>query len=127
MKNMSKTGILLLISCVFLVSLVGCSGGGPLPDGEYEGPGVAIETGNALSIFLPENFTVNGNKLKIAINGRRAGSNEEFSKIVVEYTYKVIDKELVLTNSSGDTYGVFSFEGKDNRAVIIGGEEYHRK
>jgi hypothetical protein len=97
-------------------------GGGSLPNGEYEGPGVEAYASESVSHYLPKNFTVKGNKIIATMN-----FTDESRSVSIEYTYKITDNELSLTNSSGDNSGVYTFKVKDKKTVIIGGEEYTRK
>jgi hypothetical protein len=121
-----KITLLLFISVIILSLMTACSGSASLPNGDYEGPGVTVPATESVSRFLPENFTVKGNKLTFSMNTAKVGS-DEYTKITIQYTYKITENELILTNSSGEEYGVFTFESKDNRTIIIGGEEYIRK
>ena len=126
MKKHMRIIILFCLVHIILLAITACGGGSSLPNGEYTGPGVTAFASESVSYFLPENFTVKGDKIVFTMNFASEGSND-FRDISIEYTYKIAGDELRLTNSSGDNSGVYTFAVKDKKTVIIGGEEYIRK
>ena len=124
-KHMRIIRLFCLVLIILLV-ITACGGGSSLPNGEYTGPGVTAFASESVSHFLPGNFTVKGDKMVFTMNFESEGSND-FRGISIEYTYKITDNELRLTNSSGENSGVYTFEVKDKKTVIIGGEDYIRK
>jgi len=111
---------------IFTTVLSACNNnGGSIANGDYEGPGVTVQVTESLSNFIPENFTVKGNQFTIKITTSGAGEYSQVFTIV--YTYKVLDGELTLINSSGEESGIYSFEKIDGKTVLINGAEYKKK
>jgi len=125
MKKFSKPTCVCIFIIIFTAALLSACSGGAIANGDYEGPGVTVQSSESLSIFIPENFTVKGNKFTIKIS--LAGIGEYSQAFTIEYTYKVSDGELTLLNSDGNVYGTFPFEKIDGKTFLIGGEEYKRK
>lgn len=141
MKSLGRSGMAMVVSVVVLALMFACSGGDPidsgpilLPNGQYERSGGTPnpEADSDLSRFIPLTFSIKGSELTAPFEAAPAGKDGEITDddvvyVPQTYLYAVTDGELFLVNRIGDTLAVFSFETKDDRTVIIGGQEFQRK